>query len=401
MRVLWVAYGSLEKLSGGNLYDRLVVEYLRAQGVRVEVLGLPRPPYLLGVLQALPSRLRRPEGLDAVVVDELAHPSLFRWAASRGQAGLPELLVRLQTAGPHDRRPRTARPRLVTLVHHLRSREPPPCPWRTLARAMERRLLACSDAVIANSQATAATVRELAGDVPVAVCPPGCDRLALPSPEQAAAPGRTDPPGPAAAGPFGLPPEGAAAASGGTGPDGRQPVRLLATGNLIPRKGYDLLLRMLAGMTDLPWVLRVSGRPEDRRYTRRLGALVRRGGLDGRVTFMGELGTDQLDGEYRRAQVFAFPSRYEGYGISLAEAVFAGLPFVAFAGGAVAEAVQGRGLLAAPGDLPAFAASLRRLIAEAAFRERMAAVSRELAPSLPRWQDTGRGFLAALEQACG
>ncbi len=354
MRVLWVAYGSLEKLSGGNLYDRLVVEYLRAQGVGVEVLGLPRPPYLLGPLQALPPRLRRPEGLDAVVVDELAHPSLFRWAVSRN-----------------------VRPRLVTLVHHLRSREPPPCPWRALARAMERRLLAGSDAVIANSQATAATVRELAGEVPVAVCPPGCDRLALPGPEPA--PERTGPPAPA----------------------GRQPVRLLATGNLIPRKGYDLLLRMLAGMTDLPWVLRVSGRPEDRRYRRRLEALVRRGGLDGRVTFTGELGTELLAGEYRSAQVFAFPSRYEGYGISLAEAVYAGLPFVAFAGGAVAEAVRGRGLLAAPGDLPGFAAGLRRLIADAAFRQRMAVVSRELAPALPRWQDTGRGFLAALEQACG
>jgi len=352
MRILWVVYGSLEKLSGGNLYDRLVVEYLRAHGVQVEMLGLPQPPYLLGPLQAPPPRLRRPEGLEAIVVDELAHPSLFRWAATR-----------------------SARPRLVTLVHHLRSREPPPSAWRVLARAMERRLLACSDAVIANSRTTAATVEELAGSVPVTVCPPGCDRLALPA-------------------------AGVTAPCEATAPGGA-PVRLLATGNLIPRKGYDLLLRMLAGMADLPWALRVSGRPVDPRYAGRLQALVRRGGLDGRVSFAGELGTEQLAQEYRRAQVFVFPSRYEGYGISLAEAVFAGLPFVAFTGGAVAEAMQGRGLLAAPGDLPVFSAHLRRLIADAAFREQQAALSRELAPSLPRWQETGRRFQAALEQACG
>jgi len=261
---------------------------------------------------------------------------------------------------------------------------------------MERRLLACSDAVIANSQATAATVRELAGDVPVAVCPPGCDRLALPEP--------------AAPGPFKVPPGGADAAPQSSGPSGvaagdeaagREPVRLLATGNLIPRKGYDLLLRMLAGMSDLSWVLRVSGRPVDPRYARRLAAQVRWSGLEGRVIFLGELATDQLAWEYRNAKVFVFPSRFEGYGISLAEAVFAGLPFVAFAGGAVAEAARGRGLLAPPGDLSSFAASLRRLIADAAFRERQAAFSRELAPALPRWQDTGRSFLAALEQACG
>jgi glycosyltransferase involved in cell wall biosynthesis len=387
MRVLWVAYGPLEKLSGGNLYDRLVVEHLRAEGVQVEVLELPQPPYLLGPLQPLPPRLRLEEGLDAVVLDELVHPSLFRWAASRARTGLREPPV-----GP-GRRARAGRPRLVTLVHHLRSREPPPSPWRAFARAMERRLLACSEAVIASSRATAATVRELDGEVPVAVCPPGCDRLGSPGPEAAAGP--ADWRGSAGAA------DGTAASAAGEGVDGRGPVRLLATGNLIPRKGYDLLLRVLAGMTDLPWVLRISGRAVDRRYARRLAALVRRGGLGGRVTFTGELGTDQLAREYRRAQVFAFPSRYEGYGISLAEAVFAGLPFVAFAGEAVAEAVRGRGLLAAPGDLGGFAASLRRLIADAPFRERQAAVSRELSPTLPRWRDTGGGFLTALEQACG
>ena len=361
MRILWVVYGSLDRLSGGNLYDRLVVDHLRARGAQVEVLGLPQPPYPLGPLQALPSRLRREEGLEAIVVDELTHPSLFAWARARCSG---------------VRRPR-GRPRLVTLVHHLRSCEPPPVAWRALARAWERRLLTASDAVIANSRATAAAVRELAGDLPVAICPPGCDRLAAPAPTAA----------------------GGGTAAGEETSSG--PVRLLATGNLIHRKGYDLLLRVLAGMTDLPWELRISGRSVDRLFAGRLRSLVRRGGLGGRVRFLGEVDTELLAGEYRRAQVFVFPSRYEGYGISLAEAAFAGLPFVAFAVGAVAEAVRGGGLLAAPGDLAGFGAHLRRLIAEPAFRQEQAVLSREVARGLPRWQDTGRAFQAALEAACG
>jgi len=166
-------------------------------------------------------------------------------------------------------------------------------------------------------------------------------------------------------------------------------------------EGYDLLLRVLAGMTDLPWELRISGRSVDRRFAGRLESLARRGGLGGRVRFLGELHTELLAGEYRRAQVFVFPSRYEGYGISLAEAAFAGLPFVAFAVGAVAEAVRGGGLLAAPDDLAGFGAHLRRLIAEPAFRQEQAVLSREVARGLPRWQDTGRAFQAALESACG
>jgi glycosyltransferase involved in cell wall biosynthesis len=359
MRVLWVVYGSLERLSGGYLYDRLVVEYLRAHGSEVEVLGLAQPPYLLCPLQPIPARLRSLDGLDALVVDELTHPSLFRWAVARAR----------ERAGAPSRGPR-----LVTLVHHLRCREPLPRPWMAFARALERRLVAASDAVIANSRATAATVQELAGTPPLlVVCPPGCDRLSLPG----------------------------SAAVDREASVGKGPVRLLATGNLIPRKGYDLLLELLRGMTDLPWELRVTGRPVDRRYERRLRALARRGTLSGRVTFTGELGEERLAREYHSAQVFVFPSRYEGYGISLAEAVCAGLPFVAFAGEAVAEAVRGRGLLVAPGDLAGFGAQLRRLLTDASFRERQAALSRELAPTLPRWQDTGRLFLAALQQACG
>ena len=365
MRILWVVYGSLEQLSGGYLYDRLVVEYLRAHGVEVEVLGLSQPPYFLCPLRAVPPRLRSPEGLDAIVVDELIHPSVFRWAVARAQTATP-----------------LSRPRLVTLVHHLRSREQVPLLLKAAARSMERRLLAASDAVIANSRTTAATVEELVGPLPLlAVCPPGCDRL--PAVEAAHAPsagGETD---------------GGLSAPGPAGP-----VRLLATGNLIPRKGYDLLLELLAGMSGLPWELRVAGRPVDRRYERRLHKLVRRQGLGDRVTFTGELSEKRLAEEYRRAEVFAFPSRYEGYGISLAEAVRAGLPFVAFTGGGVAEVVRGRGLLVAPGDLAGFGAHLRRLVVDADFRERQAVLSRELAPALPTWQYTGRLFLAALQKAC-
>ena len=41
MRIGLVIYGSLDTLSGGYLYDRKLVEYLRAQGDTVEVISLP------------------------------------------------------------------------------------------------------------------------------------------------------------------------------------------------------------------------------------------------------------------------------------------------------------------------------------------------------------------------
>ena len=373
LKVLWVIYGSLDLLSGGYLYDRRVVGYLRNRGVDVELLGLNALPYLLCPLHSLHPGLRsalspRPpaEKWDAVVIDELTHPSVFLLAAARTRA------LRRRTAAV----PRTP---LITLVHHLRCREDPPRLDLALASWMERCLLADSEALIVNSYTTAQSVEELLartkGTATIAVCPPGCDQLAV----------------------------GAAAPTGsGPRPASAVPVRLLATGNLIPRKGYDLLLEVLADLSrEPPWELRIAGRIVDGAYHRRLQKLARSPGLQGRVAFLGELSSESLAEEYRRAEVFVFPSRYEGYGISLAEAVRAGLPFVAFAAGAVAEVVKGRGLLVPPGDRASFAGHLRRLIADPSFRWQAAAVSRELAAGLPTWEDTGRLVLQAIRQAVG
>ena len=41
MRVGLLIYGSLDILTGGFLYDRLLVEHLRSQGDEVEVITLP------------------------------------------------------------------------------------------------------------------------------------------------------------------------------------------------------------------------------------------------------------------------------------------------------------------------------------------------------------------------
>jgi glycosyltransferase involved in cell wall biosynthesis len=361
MRVLLVIYGSIEQLSGGYLYDRQVVAFLRRKGVEVEILSFPTCPYLLcplrpaGLRRAGPQRKLReilrakgpPEGFDAVVIDELVHPSVFRTARCRAEGA----------------------PLLLTLVHHLRCREPGGFVLGLLARRMESELLRHSSAALVNSRATAETVRELVGPaLPLYVCPPGSDLL--PPTEHSRSRG------------------GAAQSPSAT--------RLLVTGNLIPRKGHDLLLRILGGLTRFPWHLRVVGRVVDQRYFRRLRRMRLRLGLAGRVEFTGELDGEALAREYREADVFVFPSRYEGYGISLAEAVRAGLPFVAFAAGATAEVTGGRGLLVPPGDLEGFSAALGGLLGDSGERERAGLLSREIAAELPGWEDTGSTVLRAL-----
>jgi glycosyltransferase involved in cell wall biosynthesis len=98
---------------------------------------------------------------------------------------------------------------------------------------------------------------------------------------------------------------------------------------------------------------------------------------------------------YLASDVFVLASRFEGYGMALAEAIAHGLPVVSTMAGAIPDTVPtGAGLLVPPDDVPA---ALRRLISNRAERQRLAMNARTAAAQLPTWQDSGRLFAGAIE----
>src|SRR5512139_3019874 len=136
MRVGLIIYDSLDTISGGYLYDRQLVDYLRSCGDTVEVFSLPRRNDARHMLDNFSSDLYRRVGnaeLDVLLEDELTHPSLLRLNRQlRGQVRYP----------------------LVSIVHHLRSCEAHPSTLRSGYRWIERRYLASVDAFICNSETT-------------------------------------------------------------------------------------------------------------------------------------------------------------------------------------------------------------------------------------------------------
>jgi glycosyltransferase involved in cell wall biosynthesis len=112
--------------------------------------------------------------------------------------------------------------------------------------------------------------------------------------------------------------------------------------------------------------------------------------VSARVTFHGAISHEVLGRFYSRANVFTFPSLYEGFGIVLAEAMQAGLPIVATRIGPVNEIVRKdeNALLVPPADSAALAGAIRRLATDPALRDNFGRRSRELAGSLPRWKQT-------------
>jgi glycosyltransferase involved in cell wall biosynthesis len=347
-RLDFLVPGDLATQTGGYVYDRRVLQALSGLGWETRVHALdgsfPRPTgaalaQTRGLLASLPER--RP-----VLIDGLA------------MGAMPELVAA-----------ESRRLRLVALVHHPLAEEPglSKAAARDLRRS-EARALAAAQGVVVTSRFTAGLVAALG--VPgarIEVVEPGTDPAPLGS------------------------------GSGSPAP------HLLCVATLTRRKGHDLLFDALARLKDRDWRLACAGAldrcPQTVADLRdQLGRL----GLGERVELAGEVGAERLARLYGSADLFVLATRFEGYGMALAEALARGLPVLSTRAGAVPETVPaGAGVLVAPEDVDALAGSLRRLLDEPALLRRLADGARSARARLPTWSVAGVRMDAALKRLVG
>jgi len=159
----------------------------------------------------------------------------------------------------------------------------------------------------------------------------------------------------------------------------RDHLRVLFVGQCEPYKGIDVLLRAIARFDQDPFlfVLDIVGDTQiNPAYYRLLLDIIEREGLRTRVTFHGHADDKtKLRAFYKHADVFVLPSRYEGFGIVLLEALSFGLPIVATRAGAIPELIQDGvcGLLVEPDNPQALAAAIGRLLRSAELRAQFGA----------------------------
>jgi glycosyltransferase involved in cell wall biosynthesis len=141
-------------------------------------------------------------------------------------------------------------------------------------------------------------------------------------------------------------------------------------------KGQDELISMLRALPDA--VLVLVGDGPQRAVLERLAHSVE---VRGRVRFLGE--RDDIHELLPLADCFALASHSEGLPLSVLEAAACGLPVVAYdLPGLRAVITDGHdGLLVPQRDQPAFAASVRALLADGALRARLAQSARHTAVS--------------------
>ena len=106
-----------------------------------------------------------------------------------------------------------------------------------------------------------------------------------------------------------------------------EPGLLVTDGRLARHKGLDDLLRAAAGL-ETPWHLELSG-AEDHEERVRLDGIAHALGIEDRVAFKGPYTDEEHLVQLERAALCVFPSRYEGFGLALLEAMAAGTPLLA------------------------------------------------------------------------
>jgi len=366
MKILFIIYGSIDSLSGGYLYDRMLVGALESRGHEVRIYSQKRyGSYLAAVSGNFDSALVRDARLfapDLVLEDELNHPSLFLLNSRlRRVLGVP----------------------IIGMVHHLRQVERNAFPDALVARWLERLFLAGLDGFLCNSEFTRISLVRALGKK---------SGTALPKPSVVARPGKDR-----------LPLVGEAEPVVDVLPESG--LRILFLGNVIPRKGVHVLLAALGrpGATgrELPPIrLSIAGNEKaDPAYTRRLERMIRLYSLSDRVAWLGAVPDTALTVLFRTHDLLVVPSQCEGYGIVYAEAMRCGVPVVAGSYGGAAEIIDPgkNGYLLDWNDSAGLAFVLSRLAENPALLAKMKQAALLRSAELAGWDDSMATAAAFLE----
>ena len=144
---------------------------------------------------------------------------------------------------------------------------------------------------------------------------------------------------------------------------------LLAIGKLIPQKGFDLLIKAFAQVCDVhpEWTLTILGEGDMRGELEELCTDLK---LEDRVFMPGTI--KNIDAHLRKADIFALTSRFEGFPVTLCEAMACGVPVIA------ADCLSGPreiihngidGMLVVPENVDALAAGLNQLMSDPVKRQ--------------------------------
>ena len=145
--------------------------------------------------------------------------------------------------------------------------------------------------------------------------------------------------------------------------------KLLFVGTIYYRKGIDLLLESLNKLPILiksKLSLNLVGNIIDDEYFKLLKDKIIKFDLEKQVKFIGRVSAARLNELYRESYCFILPSRHEGYGLVIEEAMSYGLPVIAFDNSAMPYTIKSdyNGILVKDGDVASLSSAIEKIVTD-------------------------------------
>lgn len=173
------------------------------------------------------------------------------------------------------------------------------------------------------------------------------------------------------------------------------PIRLFYHGRVDRRKGVLDFIQALATLRaqGTPFAATISGIGPDVESSQALAAEL--GFAEPEIRFTGYAAYDTVPALYAQADLFVSPTYAEGFSNTILEAMAAGLAVVSCHAVGVSDCLRDEenGLLTMPGDVPALAGALTRIVTDDALRRRLAAAGLEECRRVYSWTAVGRQIM--------
>lgn len=345
MRVGLIIYGSINTITGGYIYNRHLVDYLKSKGIDIKIFSQTQTNFF-GLIKSNYSKKIFKEIIefspDILLQDEMNFISLFL------------LNRKLKASGKFP---------IISIIHFLNSNQEVNFIFKYVLKKIETIYLKSVEGFIFNSLYTQSTVLNIIGENKNSIVAyPGKDRYQFNiSKNQIPAKCLS------------------------------KVLKIIFIGNLFYHKGLHVLLQALSKIDTQLWQLTVIGGLHfDLVYTNQIMAMIGQLGFEENVKILGVLDITNLKTQLPLHHLLAVPSYYESFGMVYAEAMGAGLPVIACKAGGAQEIVVDKknGFLVAPGDYLMVRESIFELIKNRRLLMKMSLSSLTAYENMFSWQET-------------